>query len=519
MTTARSAVFDRATITFLAVLIALTALRIYALRLEALDLFYDEAQYWMWSRSFEWGYFTKPPMVAWAIATTTSLFGDSEWAVRLAAPIGQSIAGLALFALGRSMYGAWAGFWAGLAWLLMPGVSLSSGVISTDALLLPCWAIALLCAWRLTATRAWIWAIALGIAIGAGLQAKYAMFYFPLCLAAAAWWSAPARAALGRGRAMAAGLIALLMLAPNLYWNASHGFATAQHTAANARFDSPNLFNVSELFEFLSSQAGVIGPLMFLALIGLFWRAMRRADGLSDQDKFLLAFILPPLIFVSVIAFVSRANANWAAAAYPAAIVWIAGSLFAGKRGRGFLALATAINAAFAAFMAYAVLSPEISNQWKNVRAMRGWDETAREIAVRAAAQPGEAPFTAVLVDDRAMYFELNYYWRHARRAGAPLPPIRMWLLDGEAHNSAEATDPMREAEGARVLAVHQTPGYLPFVAGDFTVFRTVEHLTIPLGGGQNRELEISIGEGFAPAPRDAAFMQRLERERARPSR
>jgi hypothetical protein len=71
-------------------------------------------------------------------------------------------------------------------------------------------------------------------------------------------------------------------------------------------------------------------------------------------------------------------------------------------------------------------------------------------------------------------------------------------------------TDPMRPEEGARVLVVHLTPVYLPLVADDFTVFRMVEHLVVPLGGGVNRELEFSVGEGFAPAPRDDAFMTRV---------
>jgi hypothetical protein len=60
---------------------------------------------------------------------------------------------------------------------------------------------------------------------------------------------------------------------------------------------------------------------------------------------------------------------------------------------------------------------------------------------------------------------------------------------------------------------VHMRPGFLPFVAGDFSVFRTVEHLTIPLGGDYNREIEISVGEGFSPAPRDEDFIRRLEQE------
>src|SRR5690606_20600524 len=114
------------------------------------------------------------------------------------------------------------------------------------------------------------------------------------------------------------------------------------------------------------------------------------------------------------------------------------------------------------AVVAYAPFRPELATMFKNVRASMRWEETAREIALRAAAQPGEAPFTAVLVDDRATYFELTYYWRHARRAGAPLPPVRMWLLHGQARNSAEATDPMRAEESGRVLIVHSSRDYLP---------------------------------------------------------
>jgi hypothetical protein len=158
-------------------------------------------------------------------------------------------------------------------------------------------------------------------------------------------------------------------------------------------------------------------------------------------------------------------------------------------------------------------MDPVMSNQFKGVRTARAWDETARQIAVRAIPQPGEAPFTAVMVDDRTTFFELSYYWRHARRAGTPLPPLRMWRLYEDAHNSAEATDPMRPEEGGRVLIVHLRPSFTPFVAGDFTVFRNVEHLTVPLGGDYNREIEISVGEGFAPAPRDQAFLDRLHPE------
>lgn len=510
MPNARSAAFDLPTIAFVLLLAALTAARVYLLTISPIDLNFDEAQYWTWSRTFEWGYFTKPPMVAWAIAATTSLFGDAEWAVRLAAPLAHALTATLLFLLGRSMFGAWAGFWAGLLWLTIPGVFFSSNIISTDALLLPCWASALFAFWRLTVTRAWIWAILVGVAIGLGLQAKYAMLYFPIGMLVAAWWVKPARDALTGWRWVPIALLALLIITPNIIWNAQNGFVTATHTAENLDVNPTHLFNLDELAEFLIGQALVVGPLAFAALIGLFWRSGRRAGALTDEDKLLLAFILPTLVVVTTISFVTRANANWAVVSYVGALVWIAGRLIASKPGRRFMAAALAFNVLLGAAVVAAPFVPEYAAQLKNVRASMRWEETAHQIARRAVAQPGEAPFTAVLVDDRATYFALSYYWREARRAGAPLPPVRMWLLHGYARNSAESTDPMRAEESGRVLVVHSARDYLPFVAADFTTFRRVEGLTVPLGGEYNRELEISVAEGFQPAPRDAAFRQRL---------
>lgn len=505
------AALDRATLSFLIVLVAITAARIAVLQMNPLGLYFDEAQYWTWSRSFDWGYFTKPPLIAWVIAATTSVFGDAEWVVRLGSPLAHAAAATALFALGRLMYGAWAGVWVGIGYLTLPGIFFSSSLISTDALLLPLWSIALLATWRLMTTRAWAWAAILGVAVGLGILAKYAMLYFVLCAALAAYWMPPVRESLKRGHGLVAAIIALIVIAPNVIWNIQNGFATARHTADNARFDTADLFNFDELFEFVSGQAGVLGPVLFVALIVIGWRAWRRNSGLTDQDKFLISFILPPFLFVSIIAFVSRANVNWVAVSYPAALVWFTGVMLGLARGQRTLAASLFVNVAIGLTFAYIVTSmPALANRAKGIRSAQQWEQTANLIADRARSSLGELPFTAVLVDDRALYYELAYYWREERRSGAALPPVRMWVLYGEAHNSAEATDPMRVEEGGRVLVIHMRPEFIPFVAGDFTVFRNVEHVTIPLGGGRARELEISIGEGFAPIARDETFEQRL---------
>lgn len=43
----------------------------------------DEAYYWLWAQRLDWSYFDHPPMVAWLIAASTAVFGDSPAAVRL----------------------------------------------------------------------------------------------------------------------------------------------------------------------------------------------------------------------------------------------------------------------------------------------------------------------------------------------------------------------------------------------------------------------------------------------------
>ncbi|HVY86197.1 MAG TPA: glycosyltransferase family 39 protein [Caulobacterales bacterium] len=511
--TGQKAIFDRATLAFVGLALLILALRIWGLVATPLNLQADEAQYWSWSRHLDFGYFSKPPLIAWVVAGTTSLFGDAEWAVRLTAPVAHTLAALALFGLGRSAYGATVGVWAGLSWLLLPGVFLSAGVMSTDALVLPLWSIALFCAWRLVVSRSWAWPIALGLVLGLGVLAKYAMLYFVLCAALAAYWSIPVRDALKGGRWAAVVGVGLLVMSPNLYWNVTHHFETVGHTVSNAHL-THNLIHPEEVFEFIGSQAAVIGPVLFCALGWMLWRAWMRSAGLSDQDRFLIAFILPPILLMIVQAFLSRANGNWAAVAYPAAIVWIAGTLAASKRGRAVLIAATLVNFAMGAVFGFAALRPDLADRVKSlsnsIKRARGWDETAHQIALRATPHPGEPPYTAVLVDDRDLFYELNYYWREARREGAPLPPVRMWKLYSGPHNSAESNDPMRPEEGARVLIVHQNARYVPLVAADFTVFRAVEPLSVSQGAVHPRVFEVSVGEGFAPAPRDAAFMQRI---------
>src|SRR5262245_42440083 len=118
---------------------ALVVVRLIVVIASPLEIGPDEAQYWRWSRTLDFGYYSKPPLIAWIIALPTAVFGDNEWAIRFFAPILHGIAGFFLFLLGRRAFDDRIGAWAAAIYLLMPGVWLSSTIMSTDAVLLPAW--------------------------------------------------------------------------------------------------------------------------------------------------------------------------------------------------------------------------------------------------------------------------------------------------------------------------------------------------------------------------------------------
>jgi len=142
---------------FTAVLLgALTIIRTIGLHYSAVDLFFDESQYWSWSRELAFGYFSKPPLLAWIIAGSSAACGDTEACVRAASPLLYFGTSLVIYALAEEIYDdARTGFWAALTFTLLPGVVFSTRIISTDVPLLFCWALALLAYVKLLRAPDW----------------------------------------------------------------------------------------------------------------------------------------------------------------------------------------------------------------------------------------------------------------------------------------------------------------------------------------------------------------------------
>ena len=140
------------------------------------------------------GYFSKPPLLAWIIAATEHVCGSGEACVRVASPLLHFATGLIVYAIAEELYDERTAAWSALAYGLAPGVIFSARIISTDVPLLLFWAVGLLAYVKLLRGPDWRWAVVLGVALGLGMLAKYAMIYFLLSAACAACVDRDARA-------------------------------------------------------------------------------------------------------------------------------------------------------------------------------------------------------------------------------------------------------------------------------------------------------------------------------------
>jgi len=100
---------------------AILALRLVAVYVARIDLVLDEAQFWTWSRELAFGYFSKPPVIAWVIRGASELCGDSEACIRSASPVLYTLAAFMLYLTGRALYGPRVGFCSAIVFATLPG--------------------------------------------------------------------------------------------------------------------------------------------------------------------------------------------------------------------------------------------------------------------------------------------------------------------------------------------------------------------------------------------------------------
>jgi 4-amino-4-deoxy-L-arabinose transferase-like glycosyltransferase len=458
-----------------AILAALTVIRVIGLEYSVVDLFFDEAQYWAWSREPAFGYFTKPPLLAWIIAGAEWICGSSEACVRAPSPVLYCGTSLLAYGIARQLYDDTVAFWAAVSMALTPGAAFSARIISTDVPLLFFWALALLAYVKLISGADRRWALVLGMALGLGTLAKYAMLYFLLGIGLAAVLDRDARRLLTKPELWLAFAIAALLVAPNIQWNIANGLATFRHTGDNIQ-GSGFKINLLRPLEFLAAQFALIGPILFAVLLGAILRitspALRRAD------RLMLAFAIPPLLLITLTAIVSRAFANWAATAYISGLV-VAVAIIVRQEAWKWLAASLAIGIVAQAVIlagdarATRLDAPRIGDVYRRTLGWRSLGEQAGSLARQVGAR-------AIVADKRDDVASLIYYWRDQPEA------IFAWPFDARPTHHFELTRALPARPPLPLLFVSRCPA-AGRLAAQFTSVQPLGSITTPTGPTSSR--------------------------------
>ncbi len=316
-------------------LVTLLAARLMFAQQIGLELSPDEAYYWDWSRHLAWGYFSKPPMVAWLIHFFTKYLGTSEYSIRVPAALCGTFYLALLYYLGQRLFDRKVGLWAAFAAAASPLASIYSFVMTIDPPLLFFWAWALCLGWQAAENKKLRDFVFLGLVWGLGLLTKQTMMAF---LAMYFLWLGldPQRRPLLRHPGPYLALIlSLTLLAPNLLWNAKHHWVTFKHTATH--FEE-KAFSLEGPARFFLEQAVVITPVLFSLMLFVFYTFVR-SEKLKKNSALFYLFVLSaiPLFLVAPLSFLRKVNANWPYPFYASGYLLLSALILRGNwpQGRG----------------------------------------------------------------------------------------------------------------------------------------------------------------------------------------
>ena len=467
-----------------------------------LDLIADESYYWDWSRRLDYGYYSKPPMIAWINWVSTSVLGSHEFAVRLPAALLGTLGLLWVFHLGATLFSYRVGLFSVVLLALTPGQTAMSFLMTIDAPFLFCWVAALYCFWQMTAEAKpeWRWCVLTACWLGLGILSKQTMLAFYPLTGLYLLTSAQRRALLKSPRLWGTAIAGLLFLLPVVFWNYRNDWITMQHTASHFQHASVTwLMQLTRFAEFLAGQVGVVSPVLWVAVMWSLIVAGRQYFKLSDAEKYLFCFSGVPLLGVILLSATRRLEPNWPAAFYPAGVILTTAILLGRStvvdafRNRN-LQLKRAWQVGLVCtLLTYAAItvvpaSPLAGSVVDITYRLRGWKELARQFEQVQKSQRGHYGSRPVIVATagRDITSALAFYLPDQ-------PRVSFWSSDFSGVNCQYdlwARPELREHADVLVVAVPEAP-FPPSLQSGADRWEVVGQMSVDMGQDRKREYQV----------------------------
>ncbi len=300
-------------------------LKVFYTLLNITDLSTEEAQYWVWSKNLDIGYYSKPPLIAYMNFISTSIFGDTELGIRINAILIGFFIGIIVYLFVRDIFkDENLAFFSSIFLIGIPAYQIGSYIFLTDAPLALFWLLTVYMFYKaVNENRPYQW-ILTGIFAGLGFLSKFLIVLFlPPALLFLIFY----RREIFREKWFYISVgIASLFTAPVLLWNYQHDFVTFKHVfnLGEAKREISFQKSISYMAEYIGSQIGINSVFLF----PFFAYALYRGFIDRKNKKVFYLWIFPVFVFF-VFLYISRkkgVEANWPAFSY--ATLYILGAYY-----------------------------------------------------------------------------------------------------------------------------------------------------------------------------------------------
>ncbi len=378
---------DGSTRTYWTLLAALLSFKVIAsicfIIFSGINLSPDEAQYWVWGKLIDWGYYSKSPGIAWQILGGCSLFGDSELGVRIGAVLVSVLSVFPMIILARfSGCTVHETFWAAVVLVFSPIGIVASFAAVTDGGLVFFWICAVIVIVSGLSRERCPNYLLFGLVIACGALIKWPQIYFLWGMILIYWFWVPS---LRSWRIVGGMAISLFGLIPSMIWNMHHDWANIKHIYYQIVWGSSGRGFHGNFAEFFGAQVGLISPILFflllIALGFLVWNGWNTPLPLHFCGWTCLSL----LIFAMVRSLIGKVQANWFIFAYPTGIVFMCWYLFRQRPlWRPLLSIGIALSVVLSTFLlavpalqAGGVPLPYSLNAFQQ---SMGWDRLAEQL-------------------------------------------------------------------------------------------------------------------------------------------
>jgi 4-amino-4-deoxy-L-arabinose transferase-like glycosyltransferase len=348
----------------------------------ALDLDGDEAYYAFWAHWPSLAYLDHPPGVALSIWTGEAVLGPTVLGVRAFALLAQLAIAAALWRTTRLLVPQRDAGAVAVIWYSLSLVAATSFVATPDAPSTLFWTLSVWAAAEATARSRPNWWLAVGLFAGLGLVGKYTNAWLGVGLVSWLLLTPQSRRQLVTWQLWAAGLLALAVFSPVLWWNATHEWRS--FLFQGLRIVSVETQLGALLPEFFLSQAALTGPiLMACSMLGIVAWLIGHPRKAGAALSLPILTSLPLLLYFVVHALHARVEANWPQPVLPMMTVvaaWVVVSLPSRLWRTVLLVAQSALGLALIGFVTWqAIFAPLDLGIADRTRMLRGWSALAAD--------------------------------------------------------------------------------------------------------------------------------------------